>query len=434
MDRKLGHWLRVVHRGLRWGLLTGASAIAALGIEALPAAAAELTDWGYDAQARSLTVTVPSNISPSVSVVATDQLLLSLPDTQMGEVTGLNVSDGIVDNITLEQSTPDTLWIVMEFAEGTVLATEQRVVPIASTADVAAAGQQWEIRPALVASSRTAPVPVATEDNATELGTDAADLRAPEVSIAQADFPDLPILEPGISLTEPVSVPPIGATDPVPATNAAPPPPPPPPPPPAPPTPPTVEANRSEASEPELVEPDLAEEEATASDIPEEPPFLGEFEVPVINEPGIAPEPPAAVSVPDEAIPMLEAEESVDEAIAEDVPPEDFAEEDFAEEDFAEEGFAEIEVEPMDEMAEEPAVEADEVAEDPTPEDEESITESVAAAPDFDPGPNADFVVEPAPAASEFEPAELDLSEQAVTPQDNDRWPEPIPFGAPLPQ
>ena len=396
MDRKRGHLLKIVHRGLRWGLLTGAAVIASIGMEALPVAAAELANWDYDSQSRSLTVTIPSNVSPSVSVIATDQLLLALPDTQMGEVTGLNVDDGIVDNITLEQSTPDTLWIVMEFAEGTVLANEQRVVPTENTAETV--GQQWEIRPALVASSRTAPVPVAAEATSAEIGTDAADLQAPEVSIAQADFPDLPILEPGISLTEPVSVPPINATEPAPATNVAPPPPPPPPPPPAPPT---VEASRSEVSAPELEEPAL-EEAVAASDIPEEPPFLGEFEVPVVNEPGIEPALPTAVSVPDEPIPTLEADERIDDSIAEELPAEDLPAEDLPAEDLA--------------------------------EAEQIPIESVAAAPDFDPGPNADFLVEPAPATSEFEPAELDLSDQEVTPQNSERWPEPIPFGTPLPQ
>lgn len=381
MDRKLGHFLRVIRQGLRWGLLTGVSAIAAIGLETLPAVAAELMGWDYDAEARSLTVTLPSNISPSVSVLASDQLLLALPDTQIGDVAGLNVGDGIVENIVLEQSTPDTLWIVMEFAEGTVLASEQRILPVDST-DNAAVGQQWEVRPALAASSRTAPA-AADGFAAENASTNAADLRAPEVSIAQADFPDLPILEPGISLTEPISVPPIGATEPSPPINAAPPVnAAPPPPPPMPPAPPTVEASRSEISVPEA---------SVDSDIPAEPPFLGEFEVPVIDEPGIIPETPTAVSVP------------------------------------------ELDAEPIEMIAEEPPIEADAIAEEPLPEAEQIPVESVAAAPE-DPSPNADFVVEPIPVISEFEPEELDLLDQGVTPQNTERWPEPIPFGVPLPQ
>ena len=43
---------------------------------------------------------------------------------------GLTVGDGIVDSIVLEQMTPETLWMVMEFADGTVLETMQSVVPV----------------------------------------------------------------------------------------------------------------------------------------------------------------------------------------------------------------------------------------------------------------------------------------------------------------
>ena len=420
MDRQSGHLTRQARQRVRWGLLAGAASLLALGVEASPAAADELNDWSYDAQTRSLTLTVPSNVTPSISVLAPDQLLIELPNTQVGDVAGLTVGDGIVDGIALEQPAPDMLWVVMEFAEGTILANGQSAVPV-ETADIAGA-QRWEVRPLVAASSRTAPVPTASSaadpiDSAAS--GNAESLRTPAVDIAQADFPDLPILEPGISLIEPVSVPPIDATAPVP-----PPAPPaiPPAPPPAPvvsvPDLPEVEPEvvpevESEVSAPaetatpvEVVSDDtaLSDEPTASADIPEEPPFLGEFEVPVIDETSPLEEAPAA-TVPDEPEPVFAADEdNLEEVATEDLPVE-----------------IPVEAVAVDESAGE-QIEADEAS-------NETSIESVATAPRFEPEDNADFVVEPATE----KPQEIDFSAQGVTPQNTERWPEPVPFGAPLP-
>lgn len=408
MGRKLGHLVQFI----RWGLLMGVTSILALGVDAPPAAADELNDWGYDSQTRSLTFTLPNNISPSVSVLAPDQLLLALPNTQVGDVAGLTVGDGVVDSIVLEQSSPDTLWVVMEFAEGTVLANEQRVVPVENGSS-AGASQQWEVRPVVAASSRTMPVPIAADEIPAVTGS-ADSLRVPAVDVAQADFPELPILEPGISLNQPVIVPPVNESAPSPPANTAEVPP-------VPPAPPTVEAN-AEASRPAVSVPDLpeisipvevvsgdeADEASAIANIPDEPPFIGEFEVPVIDERAIAGE-DIAEDTSQEAV---AAEAVVEEAVV-------------REETEAE--VAQSESEAVVAAENEPTVEADVVPGD-----------AVAAVPSVQPRVDASFAVEPVPNAdstvNDFEPEQLDLSTPRVTPQNIERWPEPIPFGAPLPQ
>ena len=384
MGKKLGHLFQYI----RFGLLTGAAVLIALGLEMPAAFADKLAEWGYDSKTRSLTLTVPPNIAPSVSVLAPDRLLIEIPDTQIGDVAGLTVGDGIVDSIVLEQMTPETLWVVMEFAEGTVLANMQSMAPVGDRVE---AGQQWEVRPSVVASNE--PAFDARADESAPIVSGGADiLRTPEVDVAQADFPDLPVLEPGITLNEPVSVPPIDA-----APSAVAPPPPPPPP--------IAEARPVEEA-PDAIAADDRGEVAASADVPSEPPFLGEgtFEVPVLDETAlseraprtIADEPndvinaPAVVSVPDE--PVIEADDSPAESIA----------------------------------AEPPAIEADAVLED-TVASVPYLQTRVDASVAVEAGPNADEL------ESEFEPQELDLTGQRITPQNVDRWPDPIPFGAPLP-
>ena len=385
MGKKLGHLFQYI----RVGLLTGAAALVALGLDMPAAFADELADWGYDSETRSLTLTVPPDISPSISVLAPDKLLIELPDTQIGDVAGLTVGDGIVDSIVLEQMTPETLWMVMEFADGTVLETMQSVVPVGD----AGSAQQWEVRPSVVASNEPASNAQTNDESAPVVSGGADILRTPEVDVAQADFPDLPILEPGITLSEPISVPPIGT-----ASSASAPPPPPPPPP---------IAEVSPVDEvPGAIATEDPDEVTASADVPSEPPFLGEgtFEVPVIDETALSES--ASGSIADES-------DDVDEPVVVSVPDEPVVEAD----DLPAESVA---------AAEPPAVEADAVPEE-TVASVPGLSTRVDASVAVEAGPNADAV------EGEFEPQELDLAGQGVTPQNVDRWPEPIPFGAPLP-
>lgn len=360
--------LKPLFRFVRWGLVAGVASAIALGLEVLPALAAELTDWSYDSQRRSLTLTLPPDVLPSVSVISPEQLLIELPDTQIGEVPRLTVGDGVVDSIELEQISSDTLWVVMEFADGTELLGEQSAVPVG---EVAGAGRQWEIRPNAIAADES------TTGVVTSGG--AALLRTPEVEVSQADFPDLPILEPGIQLDQPVSVPPIGS-----ASDAVPPPPPPPPPP------------TAEPSSPVVSVPSVPEEVPISADVPLEPPFLGEetFEVPVVDR-------------------AAQSEESLaaEETFTEEVPVVDATGEDRS------------------------VVEADGVPVEPTVEADFVPGDAIATGPSARARADASVVDEPVPFGEELDSTDAgDFAEQGVVPQNTtDRWPEPIPFGAPLP-
>lgn len=418
MSKRLGHLFQFIC----WGALTGAASILTVGINALPAAADELNNWGYDSQTRSLIINLPPDISPSVSVLASDQLLIALPNTQIGDPAGLTVGDGVVDNIMLEQTTPETLWVIMKFAEGTVLANTQSVVPVGEGAN--AASQQWEVRPAIVASSGSAPN-VASEPAIN--GGGAESLRASAVDVAQADFPDLPILEPGIVLSKPVSVPPLDTPTPTVVPSL----------------PPVVaEVSRPVVSLPDLsaaAETEVAVEEpvpaevvsipveviapveaiapaeeiasdreeaaasdeiATSKDIPDEPPFLGAstFEAPIIDETALSADRPdefvEAPAAADEPVAVATPEESMPTA-ADEIPAEAVA-------TAERESPAESAVEPAAEPAVEPLVEP---------------------------------AAEPTLTAAKVEPEQIDLFAQGVTPQNTtNRWPDPIPFGVPLPR
>ncbi len=181
-----------------------------LAMRVMPAIAAELTQWGYDSQTRSLTLVISATVTPTVSVLSDNQLLIELPDTQVGDVLGQRVNDGVVDSIVVKQTSPDTVWMVVAFLPGTVLAGSQAIAPIGVADAIGPNLQQWQVRPALLSSSSAS-----TQAN-TQANTQAIDSnnsRQPEISaiprdLAQLpDFPNLPVLEPANPIDAPVSVP-----------------------------------------------------------------------------------------------------------------------------------------------------------------------------------------------------------------------------------
>ncbi|MEO1447181.1 MAG: hypothetical protein AAFV46_13295, partial [Cyanobacteria bacterium J06635_11] len=307
------------------------------------------------------------------------------------------VGDGLVESIVLEQATPETVWMVVEFAVGTVLAEAQSVAPTGFTASLdsaqdssAADLQEWQMQPALVASRRTvigAAANSASRDTTGEpLGgkTGSADsLRQAPVSLAEVpDFPDLPVLEPSVA-EEPVSVPPIDSL----------------------------------------------------------PGGGGELPVPVVPVPtsessqeAIA---PMAEGAPIE-IPVISDSEPVEE--------DPIAESDFSEEDFSTAATSTSRFEGADfEEAEAPLPEA------PLPETPPFIGElgndtgraaDVPVEPAIALPDDADKIADSSPATS-FPPIEADeviaapvieLPVQNSAPTEANRWPEPVPFGQPLPQ
>ncbi len=369
-------------------IIAGAVSMTAMGLGILPAIllgrgsaiASELPSWNYDEQTRSLTLTLPTSVIPTISVTAPNQMLVELPDTQIGDVAGQNIGDGLVESIVLEQTTPDKVWMVVEFVPGTVLETEQSAVQLeGSTANdplaTDASLQQWQVRPALIAGGRptNGSVNAAIESDVvaapSALSPDAASLQESSVAsfpgrddaISQTpSFPDLPILEPAMPINAPVSVPPIDAR-PVPAqpTQSVP-----------------VQAAPMQIDVPVVAAPEPTEVERSVADIPAselplEPPFIGErdeeIDIPVVDEP--APDEPAVIASP-LAAPLSPQVTSEDES-----------------EDIADDGF--------------------------------DVELATAA--------SADTVI------PETLIPEINIPvENANTPPTN-RWPEPIPFGQPLP-
>ncbi|MEL6855353.1 MAG: hypothetical protein AAFO83_09590 [Cyanobacteria bacterium J06607_13] len=406
--------------GFRWWLTAGVAGLASAGtvLSPLAAIAAELRDWQYDTQTQILTLTLPVAVTPTVSVVAPDQLLLELPNTQVGDVMGQTVGDGLVDNIVLEQATPETVWMVMEFAAGTVLSASQSATPLASETD--GGEQQWQVRPTLIAASRQAAnTSVATAQGDSEsvgpVGASASQLREPAGTIAQApDFSDLPILEPAMPIDEPVVVPPLEPVVP-PVESAA--------------EEPAEEGVEAEVADegdrsgvsvevipaerpqdrpvvsqpvPRASEPTTATGAVPVDDaVPSEPPFIGNLE-------GSGQSNPPAVGLPSEA-PTAE-------------PP----------------SFDDLPVVEAGEQA--PSLERPNVVSVP------SVENSAASAP-APASPVPESIAEPLPEAQIASGSAVEAAPEAVTaenavptdetgrviPSAVSRWPEPIPFGQPLP-
>ncbi|MEO1621704.1 MAG: hypothetical protein AAFU53_11820 [Cyanobacteria bacterium J06632_3] len=377
--------------------LASLSGLASVLASARPAFAEPIKDWQYDTQTQVLTLTLPESVTPIVSVIAPDQLLLELPDTQVGDVMGQQIEDGLVESIVLEQTTPETVWMVMEFESGIILSTDQSAT---LSAAMAAGEQQWQVRPALIAASRRAAgSAVASQSEAAALGpveSSASSLRQPS-AIAQApDFSELPILEPAVPLDQPVSVPPL------------------------PDRPTVVEPAQTETaseSSREAVTPDTTAAEPALDSIVEETTAA----IPVEVIPAIIPsvEPDALPSSPAAAVdgvvpevppfigeldrPQLEASQSEEESI------------------FVPESPVAVDSLPTEPMPEVPTVET-EISlptENVTPAAEETV-------PD-------EFIASGSPDERSIEPVDEDAFGR-VTPANVSRWPEPIPFGQPLPE
>jgi len=374
-------------------MLAGTAALMATGSEAQAEA---LRDWQYDEETRSLTVILPDSVTPLVSVIAPDQLLLELPDTQVGDVMGQNVQDGLVENIVLEQATPETVWVVMEFAAGTVLASSQNAVPLAETGS---GDQQWQIRPALTAASRRAAsqsVALATE------GASASSLRTSAAEIAQApDLSGLPVLEPAVPMSDPVSVPPLSQPVSVPPLEPA-------------------LAEESVIEDPVAEEPML--EESVAVEVEEDSPTANEtaFDVEVIPAEG-------TVAVEVEPVDDVQTAASNDGLLPAEPP---FLETVEAAEEMSgpvsEPVFVELEVvEPEvaeSEVGDERVAEVDSDTSTEEPIAERSAEDRIASS-------DTSFTQELEPEAVE-EPAPI----ETIEPSNVSRWPEPIPFGQPLPR
>lgn len=353
---------------LRWGLIAGATSVMSMVVSVMPALAEELSDWSYDTETRSLNIVLPATTKPTLSVTTDTQLRVELPNTQVGRAIGQTVFDGVVESIVLEQATPETVWMVVDFAPGTILASAQSATSIISSDSDGNGMRQWQVRPELMATRRVAGA-IASLSTEPSISANANALR-PEPSASSqaaqvADFPDLPILEPAIPIDAPIVVPPITARAPEPIQPA--------------PLPPIAIRQPSEptpVSIPAAIEADAVEDE-----------------------------PVVAILKPD-----LPVATPIDE------PP-----------------LAEIET-PEAEMVEEAVVE-ETVVEEAVIKETAVAVEAVAAPTITSP---VALNITPTPTESPNEPPavvipEIDLSDNSSSRTTNSRWPEPIPFGQPLP-
>lgn len=360
-----------------WGLVAGVASTIAVG--AVPAIAAELAEWGYDPQTRSLTLVLPESAIPAVSVITPTQLSVELPDTQLGAVAALTVEDGLVESIVLEQTTADTVRMVVEFAPGTVLASSQSATPVAVSASVPPGSQRWQVQPDILASSPL-------DDSAQFGAAGTADaLSSSAAALAQTpDFSDLPVLESAMPADELVSVPPL---------EAAPPPP--------------IEAARPAISLPSIAptaeEMPALETDPVAAEMPTEPPFIGEVGL-VAPPPDLSIDQPVMDDLLDE-----EMTAAADETVAE---PEEVIEA--------------VLPAPTEEIIEAaPPALPEETAE---PEVSVEVAEAAAIAPPIPTSVETETTAD-SPAAAPI----VNVPTEAIRPANVSRWPEPIPFGQPLP-
>ncbi len=382
----------------RWIPVLG-SLSAMLMMRAMPAIAAELRQWDYDSQTRSLTLVLSATVTPTVSVLSDNQLLIELPDTQVGDVIAQQVNDGMVDSIVVRQTSPDTVWMVVAFLPGTVLADSQALAPIGAADAPGPNLQQWQVRPALLSGS-SANTQAGTQAR-TQADSRPTEMQAAARELAQfPDFPDLPVLEPASPLDAPISVPlPVNLLPAsLPSVNPQPISP--------------LPSNLPAAAADDDGLPSLVSIPAVRVPAVSVPPLPTQPVEPVASEPLATPEPPQSVA----EIAPLPAEEP---AVPIEPPfigalgdlmvplplPEDL-----------------IEPENLIEADESPASVAPSVAAESTVP---AATGTVAL--------TVEPPVEPSRPVDAIANIDLDPSPTPITPANVNRWPDPIPFGQPLP-
>ncbi len=193
----------------RWISVLGSVGVMSL-MRIMPVFAAELSQWGYDSQTRSLTLVLSATVTPTISVLSNNQLLIELPDTQVGNVLAQQVNDGMVDSIVVKQASPDTVWMVVAFLPGVVLANSQALTPIGAADASGPNFQQWQLSPALLSRSSASTAANTQVNTQATSSTDSRQTETPAATreLAQLpDFPDLPVLASANPIEAPVTVP-----------------------------------------------------------------------------------------------------------------------------------------------------------------------------------------------------------------------------------
>ncbi|MBW4485612.1 MAG: AMIN domain-containing protein [Tildeniella torsiva UHER 1998/13D] len=111
--------------GYRLGGWAGAGLMVSTLLIISPAAQAEtLAAWQFDPATQQLTFTLPSGVTPQYAVAAdASQIVVTLPQTQLGTVATQQTYSGTVSQVNLSQVN-DAAVVVLELAADTVLAAE----------------------------------------------------------------------------------------------------------------------------------------------------------------------------------------------------------------------------------------------------------------------------------------------------------------------
>ncbi|PZU97249.1 MAG: hypothetical protein DCF32_20740, partial [Leptolyngbya sp.] len=139
--------------GYRLGGWAGAGLMVSTLLIISPAAQAEtLAAWQFDPATQQLTFTLPSGITPQYAIAAdASQIVVTLPQTQLGTVAPQQTYSGAVSQVSLSQVNDATV-VVLELAADTLLATEG-----VSLISIAAGDQTRWVLTALVDAPSAAP-------------------------------------------------------------------------------------------------------------------------------------------------------------------------------------------------------------------------------------------------------------------------------------
>ncbi|PSN15152.1 hypothetical protein C7293_08615, partial [filamentous cyanobacterium CCT1] len=142
--------------GHRLGGWAGSGLIMSTLLMISPAARADtLTTWQFDPSTQQLTLTLPSGITPQYRVENNPaRIVLTLPQTQLGEVATQQTYSGAVSQVSLSQVNDATV-VVLDLAAGTALAADG-----ASLVSIAASEQtRWVLTALATPGAPTVAVP-----------------------------------------------------------------------------------------------------------------------------------------------------------------------------------------------------------------------------------------------------------------------------------
>lgn len=148
------HHFAASRTGYRLGGWAGAGLMVSTLLIISPAAQAEtLAAWQFDPATQQLTFTLPSGITPQYAVAAdASQIVVTLPQTQLGTVATRQTYSGAVSQVSLSQVNDATV-VVLELAANTALAADG-----ASLISIAAGNQTRWVLTALAAGASDSPM------------------------------------------------------------------------------------------------------------------------------------------------------------------------------------------------------------------------------------------------------------------------------------